>query len=145
MTGWERLTPARFTAPTRSARPVNFKNGRKSDTTQNNDDAAHLSQQGLQERQDAGAIGRVQVADPALFQEHQVAARHPPVRGTCGRRQTPASHVRFPRGIQRREPARPGPRPPAAASANRQVHPPGTHVRVEHANEPAGNPAGAAR
>ncbi len=43
MTGWERLTRARFTAATRSSRPVNFRNGRKFDTTQNSDGAAHLS------------------------------------------------------------------------------------------------------
>ena len=43
MIGCDRLTPARFTAATRSARPVNFRNGRKFDTTQNNDDFAHLS------------------------------------------------------------------------------------------------------
>jgi hypothetical protein len=39
---WQRLTPARFTASTKSARPVNFRNGRKFDTTQNKDDLAHL-------------------------------------------------------------------------------------------------------
>ena len=43
MIGRDRRTPARLTAVTRSARPVNFRNGRKFDTTQNNDDFAHLS------------------------------------------------------------------------------------------------------
>jgi ABC-type dipeptide/oligopeptide/nickel transport system permease subunit len=38
MIAWQRLTPARFTASTRSLRPVNLKNGRKFDTTQNNED-----------------------------------------------------------------------------------------------------------
>jgi hypothetical protein len=39
---WERLTPASPAASTRSLRPVNFKNGRKFDTTQNSDDVAHV-------------------------------------------------------------------------------------------------------
>ena len=39
---WDRLTPARLTASTRSVRPVKVKNGRKFDTTQNNDEVAHL-------------------------------------------------------------------------------------------------------
>lgn len=39
---WDRFTPARLTASTRSVRPVNFKNGRKFDTTQNSDNFAHL-------------------------------------------------------------------------------------------------------
>ena len=42
MIACERLTPASPAASTRSVRPVNFKNGRKFDTTQNNDDLAHL-------------------------------------------------------------------------------------------------------
>ena len=39
---WERFTPASPTASTRSVRPVNVKNGRKFDTTQNSEDVAHL-------------------------------------------------------------------------------------------------------
>ena len=40
--GWERRTPASRAASTRSVRPVKVKNGRKFDTTQNNEDLAHL-------------------------------------------------------------------------------------------------------
>ena len=39
----DRRTLARFTAATRSARPVNFRNGRKFDTTHTSDDFAHRS------------------------------------------------------------------------------------------------------
>ena len=42
MIAWDRLTPAKFSASTKSGRPVNFRNGRKFDTSQNNDDLAHL-------------------------------------------------------------------------------------------------------
>jgi len=38
MMAWDRLTPAKSSASTKSGRPVNFKNGRKFDTSQNNDD-----------------------------------------------------------------------------------------------------------
>ena len=41
--GGNALTPARPTASTRSVRPVNFRNGRKFDTTQNREDFAHLA------------------------------------------------------------------------------------------------------
>jgi hypothetical protein len=37
---WDRLMPARFSAVTRSARPVNVRNGRKFDTTEDSDDLA---------------------------------------------------------------------------------------------------------
>jgi hypothetical protein len=37
---WEGLAPAMPAASIRSARPVNFKNGRKFDTTQNKEDVA---------------------------------------------------------------------------------------------------------
>ena len=39
---WERLMPANPTASTRSLRPVNFKNGRKFDTSPNSEDRAHV-------------------------------------------------------------------------------------------------------
>ena len=39
---WDRLTPARLTASTRSVRPMKVKNGRKFDITQNSDEVAHL-------------------------------------------------------------------------------------------------------
>ena len=62
---WERLTPASPTASTRSVRPVNFKNGRKFDTTQNSDDVAHLPDSDSRNPSTLDPSASREAADPA--------------------------------------------------------------------------------
>ena len=62
---WERLTPASPAASTRSVRPVNFKNGRKFDTTQNSEDVAHLPVSESRNPSTLDAVGITEAGDPA--------------------------------------------------------------------------------
>ena len=62
---------------------MNFKNGRKFDTTQNNEDLAHLFDSDFEKPQDAGPIGITETADAARFQEAP-GSRGPPDRRRRG-------------------------------------------------------------
>ena len=127
--------PARFSALTRSVRPVNLRNGRKFDTTQNSDDLAHRSSRDSKNARTLAPSAPSSTAIPRRFQEHQVATRHPSIGLAGGRCQTAPAHLGLPRGIQRNEVAALGPWTSATAATNRQVHPAGLHIRVEHRDQ----------
>src|SRR5262245_26412148 len=103
---WERLTPASPAASARSLRPVNFKNGRKFDTTQNSDDVAHVPVSESRNPRTLDPSASPEVGDPARLQEHQIGAAYPAVGVAGGQRQVAVGHVGVPCGSQRGELAR---------------------------------------